>query len=70
MRLPPLLFATLLLVGCGRDASMQHTNAQTTAELNAIADNTSEDAGNGEAGQGDMQAMGDTFRSGARAPVH
>lgn len=34
----------LLLAGCG-GAEIQHTNAEQTDQLNAIADNTSETAG-------------------------
>ena len=35
----------MLLVGCGSDTSIQHTNASTTEQLNQIADNTSSTAG-------------------------
>lgn len=35
----------LAAAACGPSTSVQHTNAQTTAELNEISENTSEHAG-------------------------
>ncbi|WP_420137760.1 hypothetical protein [Sphingomonas sp.] len=40
------------LGGCGSDASIQHTNASTTEQLNQIADNTSNTAGADESSPG------------------
>ena len=48
-----LSVATILLpaclTGCGDGTKMQHTNATQTEQLNQIADNTAEDAGQGAA---------------------
>jgi DNA-binding transcriptional MerR regulator len=58
----------LALGGCGSDASIEHTNAQQTEQLNQIADNTSESAGNGQGASSAADAAGQTLRSGAGNP--
>jgi hypothetical protein len=62
-----IIVPALLLASCGpgSNSSVAHTNASTTAELNAIAANTSETAG-ANADQGEL--TGDQYRSGAATP--
>ena len=59
--------AARLLAACHSDASVQHVNQQQADELNAIAANTSDMAGN-EAAQNGARDVGDIYRSGAHAP--
>jgi len=56
-----------LVAACHSESSIQHLNQEQTAELNAIAANTSDTAGN-EAAQNGAN-MGDVYRSGATAPA-
>ena len=63
-------FAALLaLTACDGGGSIGQTNAQQQAELNAIAANTSETAGNDAAQNGDQSSdAGQAYRAGASNP--
>jgi len=68
-----LLAATIvglaLLAGCTKQGATQQLNAQQAEQLNAIAANTSEDAGN-DIAQNAAQTddIGRAYRAGASAP--
>ena len=68
-----LLAATIvslaLLAGCSKQSSIQQINAQQADQLNAIAANTSEDAGN-DIAQNAAQTddIGQAYRAGSRTP--
>jgi len=62
------LAALGLLAACHSQSSIEQVNAEQSAELNAIAANTSNSAGR-EAGQGANQSeIGGIYRAGARKP--
>jgi len=57
------------LGGCSRQSSTQQVNAEQADQLNAIAANTSEDAGS-DVAQNAAQSndIGQAYRAGARSP--
>jgi len=58
-----------LLGGCGTQSSTQQINAQQADQLNAIAANTSEEAGNDIAqNAARSEDIGQSYRAGARSP--
>jgi hypothetical protein len=61
--------ALLALAACGHQSSTQDINAQQADQLNAIAANQSEDAGN-DIAQNAAQTgdIGQAYRAGATAP--
>jgi hypothetical protein len=67
LALPALaLLGLIALAGCGSDVSIQQTNSEQTAQLNAIADNMSETAGSPAAAEGTANATSQSMRAGAR----
>lgn len=63
------LITPLLLAACTRQSTSQAINAEQADQLNAIAANTSEDAGN-DIAQNAAQTgdIGQAYRAGATAP--
>jgi outer membrane PBP1 activator LpoA protein len=63
------LLAALALTGCHTQSSTQQINAEQADQLNAIAANQTEDAGN-DIAQNAAQAgdIGQAYRAGAGAP--
>lgn len=61
--------ALLALAACGRQSSTQEINAEQADQLNAIAANQTEDAGN-DIAQNAAQTgdIGQAYRAGATAP--
>ena len=71
MRLNPIAAIVVLnlLGGCTRQSSTQQINAQQAEELNAIAANTSDDAGNDIArNAAQTDDAGQAYRAGAGYP--
>jgi|GEM_PF-7097759 len=64
-----IMISLALLGGCARRSSTQALNAEQAAELNAIAANTSDDAGN-DIAQNPAQTddLGQAYRAGAGNP--
>jgi hypothetical protein len=64
-----IMISLALLGGCARRSSTQALNAEQAAELNAIAANTSDDAGN-DIAQNAAQTddLGQAYRAGAGNP--
>ena len=58
-----------MLVGCTKQSSIEQINAEQADQLNAIAVNTTEEAGN-DIAQNAAQTdnIGDAYRAGASAP--
>ena len=72
MRINPAAGAIIvmtLLGGCGPQSSTQQINAEQSDQLNAIAANTAEDAGNDIAQNAAQSSdIGQVYRAGARSP--
>jgi len=64
-----IMISLALLGGCARRSSTQALNAEQAAELNAIAANTSDDAGNDVAqNAARTDDLGQAYRAGAGNP--
>jgi uncharacterized lipoprotein YajG len=64
-----ILVSLVLLAGCSRQITTQQINAQQADQLNAIAANTTEDAGNDIAQNGaQTDDVGQAYRAGATSP--
>jgi len=63
------LLAALSLAACSGESSIQDVNAEQAEQLNAIAANTSEDAGSDMAqNAAKTDDIGQAYRAGASAP--